>query len=502
MGTSGSSAFSFLDHLTYVDDDASNYEVTIAQEGFSYLDMLSEKNARTLSFAEKQKRSTSAALDGSTGARGKFNVKKHERVDHDEFCADTSLDAILRDIQQRREKIPYFPFAAALFGILLILWLSMPLWFSAGGMAMLVFFWVPPGMAILLWNVWKLDISRRHVQFQYRFTPAGQEAFDKINSALSAIKQSGQKMVLTGRKHFDDTRYSGGAKNLPEFDKIDWKWTKPPLLDLDFNVWRLKVLNRELFFMPDHILVFAGSETGAVPYSRFSILSACEDTQARDAIQVTNDAKVVGSTWMFVNDDGSPDKRFNANVKVPIITMGVARFDIGNFKFDLYISDLSVSDQTPGLFHSLQESSKNPQQKIAEQRRKKNLPNQSKSSKTQANTYEALLHATCLIMVADGKVSQKEKVQIQDIMERVNAPWSQEDVSSHIERFVTRVREQGLANVVRSTQRDVRVFREPQKLAQLRKCLNMVMAVDGEISDRERKMAESLLRAAKLENSD
>lgn len=497
MANSENSAFSFLNRFTYVDDDASRYEVTIAQEGFSYLDMLSEKSARTLSFAEKQQRDTSAALDGSTGAGGKLNVKKHERINHDDFCADTSLDAILRDIQQRREKFRFFPIAAVLGGIILVTWLSMPLLFSAGGLAMLVFFWVPPAIAILLWNVWKLDISRRHVQFQYRFTEAGQAAFDNINSALNAISKSGQNLVFTGRRHFDDTRYSGGAKDLPEFDRIDWNWTQPPLLDLDFKVWQLKLLNRELFFMPDHILVFAGSETGAVPYSSFSVECDSEDTQARDKIRVTKDTKVVGSTWRFVNEDGTPDKRFNANVKVPIITMGVAKFDVGNFKFDLYISDRSVSDRTPEMFHSLKESSKNPQKKIAEERRRKTSNIQQKSPEENGKIYETLLNATCLIMVADGKVRTDEKAQIQEIMEQANAPWPQEEVLFHIDRFVAKVREQGLSEIIRSTQQDVKIFRDPLKYAQLRKCLKLVMLADGKISDRERKIAESLLRAAK-----
>ena len=49
------SFFSFLDHLNMIEDDSSRYEVSVSEEGFSYLDLVSEKNARRLSFGRKAK---------------------------------------------------------------------------------------------------------------------------------------------------------------------------------------------------------------------------------------------------------------------------------------------------------------------------------------------------------------------------------------------------------------------------------------------------------------
>ncbi len=53
--------FSFLDHLNLIEDDSSRYEVGISDEGFSYLDLVSEKKAR-LTFEEKQNRETGAGF--------------------------------------------------------------------------------------------------------------------------------------------------------------------------------------------------------------------------------------------------------------------------------------------------------------------------------------------------------------------------------------------------------------------------------------------------------
>ena len=53
--------FSFLDHFNFIEDDSSSYEVGISDEGFSYLDLASEKKMKAISFQEKQKRETGAA---------------------------------------------------------------------------------------------------------------------------------------------------------------------------------------------------------------------------------------------------------------------------------------------------------------------------------------------------------------------------------------------------------------------------------------------------------
>ena len=81
--------FTFLDHFSFIEDDSSSYEIGITDEGFSYLDLASDKKVKAISFEEKQKRETGASLDGSKRARGQSNISKVEMVEHDEVCFDT-----------------------------------------------------------------------------------------------------------------------------------------------------------------------------------------------------------------------------------------------------------------------------------------------------------------------------------------------------------------------------------------------------------------------------
>ena len=75
--------------------------------------------------------------------------------------------------------------------------------------------------------------------------------------------------------------------------------------------------------MPDHILVYDGAQIGGLSYGTLKVSTATEVTQAHDEARRTHDSKVVGTTYRFVNNDGSPDRRFNNNIEIPLIEYGV-----------------------------------------------------------------------------------------------------------------------------------------------------------------------------------
>jgi hypothetical protein len=131
-------------------------------------------------------------------------------------------------------------------------------------------------------------------------------------------------ILYAGRRHFEDTRYSGGANSLPVFEGITLNRGRPPLLETDFDVWHIRAGRRDMYFMPDHILVYEGARVGGVAYSKLALSSGTEVIQAREIAKQTPDCKTVGSTYRFVNNDGSPDQRFNNNTVVPLVEYGIA----------------------------------------------------------------------------------------------------------------------------------------------------------------------------------
>lgn len=69
------------------------------------------------------------------------------------------------------------------------------------------------------------------------------------------------------------------------------------------------------------LLVFEDGRYGAVDYQTLRIEIGATNFIESEA--VPRDAQVVGSTWQYVNKDGSPDRRFNYNRQIPICSYQV-----------------------------------------------------------------------------------------------------------------------------------------------------------------------------------
>ncbi len=485
--------FSFLDNLNLIENDASQYEVGISDEGFSYLDMGSEKKVQKLTFADKQARESGAALDGSTRARGQSNLKKSETIDHDEICFDTDLKAIIRDIEDRRNKISVFPLILGVSMVLVAIWLylifnlSMPfLGFILSG------FIVVPSLAFVLVNSWFYDRSRKDVHFKYNITGSGEVAYERLNLALENVNASGQVLLYSGRQHFEDSRYSGGAATLPEFKEVACDLENPPLLEIPFKVWHLRVFNRDLYFMPDHILVYDGANMGGVNYGHLEIDTDSEVVQTRGIAKLTGDAKVVGRTFRFVNNDGSPDQRFNNNIEIPLIEYGILKLKGSGLDISLYVTDQKSVFEAPDRFSSITELARKPVLKIAEQRR---LEAVTRRKAKQEKIYSIVLDAMICVMFADGEASEAEQAKIHMLMQKIRSPWSENEINSQIQSFHRRVKSKGIDAIVSSICSQVSMIEgEKQQLA-FKKCLSQVMAADGRVHPKSANVRHAFVSA-------
>ncbi|QDT44550.1 Tellurite resistance protein TerB [Gimesia alba] len=493
---SNNTFFSFLDHFSFVEDDSSSYEIGITDEGFSYLDLSSEKKVKAISFAEKQKRETSAALDGSKRARGQSNISKIEMVEHDEVCFDTDLIAILKDIEKRKQNIAFMPWAIGLVSFLYFLWFLIP-FFATFPVVLMIFtgLFLIPGSIFILVNVAKLDHSRRHVNFSYRIEGKGETAFNNINESISLLNQCGAVLLYKGRRHFEDSRYSGGAKTQPEFAGVTFSLSSPPLLDLDFKVWHMHAFQKDFYFMPDHILVFQGARAGGISYANLAFSTDSEILQERGLVSKTRDSNIVGQTWRFVNKDGSPDKRFNNNVKIPEMKYGILKLEGSGIDLSLYASNQITSDNVPVSFSSMQQLAQKPVRKIAEERRAQAIERRKKRAEQK---FQTILNTLCCMMLADRNASVEERQKITDLMKRIKAPWDDSEIDQRMREFVIRARNSSYDQVLNETCEELQKITDPRQQDAIKKCLDKVANADGKIDKQEREVRNrfhSILKA-------
>lgn len=108
---------------------------------------------------------------------------------------------------------------------------------------------------------------------------------------------------------------AGASTNIK---RIPFKFTRKTPFYLSMNVETVQmVLKQEkLILLPDKILIIRGSKVGAVNYNSVSI--KISDIRFIESMGVPKDAQIIDYTWQFVNKNGSPDRRYKNNRKLPV----------------------------------------------------------------------------------------------------------------------------------------------------------------------------------------
>ena len=101
---------------------------------------------------------------------------------------------------------------------------------------------------------------------------------------------------------------------------ISLRLAAPSFVQTNLAVWSLAIGNQNLFFFPDRVLVYQGSEVGAAQYKDLRL--TLEQVAFVESGGVPSDSQVVGQTWRYVNKKGGPDRRFSNNAQIPIVQYG------------------------------------------------------------------------------------------------------------------------------------------------------------------------------------
>jgi multisubunit Na+/H+ antiporter MnhB subunit len=220
---------------------------------------------------------------------------------------DASSQRLLDEIQQRRATPRVAPWIAGI---------GIAAFFVAGnaGVGELSIAVVGAVMGGLFWWASGRDALRRTVVIGYDLDAVAAEHFEALINAWKALAGVGGLWHIPAQVH--DRKYHAGASTVLNRVAVRPATGEPPGIRTNIDVPFIRVGRQQLYFMPDRVLVFDGSQVGAVEYS--SLLVEVGTTRFVEDGSVPGDAQVVDHTWRYVNQDGGPDRRFANNAQLPI----------------------------------------------------------------------------------------------------------------------------------------------------------------------------------------
>jgi hypothetical protein len=236
-----------------------------------------------------------------------------------EELVEKSADELLEEIRSKSKLLGLTPLcvlvSAIAFVAFLVLLESPDAAFLRWGMLGIAVL----GLVCLPRTMWR-DRQARLVRIHYLFDDWGklvQEGLDRLLQVLG--RSSAIWSVSREHVHGDWKRHAGAGTSVAR-SRIRIGWGAPSFIETNARIGFLKIAGTKLYLFPDRMLIFG---PGGVRSVRYADLSATAGTVSfREEQGVPSDARVTGKTWRYVNKSGGPDRRFNNNYQIPVVSYG------------------------------------------------------------------------------------------------------------------------------------------------------------------------------------
>lgn len=141
---------------------------------------------------------------------------------------------------------------------------------------------------------------------------------NKVPSIWSKLVSSDMLWQVVGIYELDDnsSKKNAGISNMFERIEVELKYKTPYYIHTKSKVLQLKLDDYTLVILPSHYIIVDKYEVAIIKTEELEISSKA--VQYAETENLASDASVLSKTWQYANKDGSKDKRYKDNQKIPI----------------------------------------------------------------------------------------------------------------------------------------------------------------------------------------
>jgi len=223
---------------------------------------------------------------------------------------DSTSESLLNEIRQKHQKTRIAPLFAIASAIVVLGLLSAKV--SRWAVVPLV-----PVFALAHAAIGRRDWEEKLVLLNYDLDNEARALYIQLLSAMQTFASSARIWRVTSVQSGVDRKYHAGANTVLDKKVSYLRLALPSGFHTRVAVWAIQLRGQTLYFFPDRILVFEGSQVGAISYDCLSVTLG--QTRFVEDDDVPSDAQVVDRTWRYVNKNGTPDRRFANNRQLPVV---------------------------------------------------------------------------------------------------------------------------------------------------------------------------------------
>lgn len=175
------------------------------------------------------------------------------------------------------------------------------------------------------------------MKLDYEMDSCCKERYDYLIAIWDTLNKNKQIWQQTSESNVINSKYSAGVKSLIDRRKCKISRKCPYYIKTNIKPICLELKKKKLLFLPDKLLVITDSKVGAINYNDISI--SIDRISFTETESVPKDAKIINTTWLKVNKDGSPDRRFSNNQRLPVCEYGELIIESKNLYVELIFSN-------------------------------------------------------------------------------------------------------------------------------------------------------------------
>lgn len=257
-------------------------------------------------------------------------TQEHQEEDY-EIVIDRSAAEIIDQINKRVTS----PYYSIFIGVPTLL-----CFFLSFTSPIFLIFLIPGIIASYL--VFRQDIIRKTTPLIYEFDDEySKQKFNYFSETLQSLSSSKRVWRLKSQIAIEDWKRNAGSQSIIVRQTSRVGQIIPNLIKTNINVWGIDSGSITLYFFPDLIFVFQNGVYSTIAYNELKVVN--DDLQYTEHEALPQDATVIGQTWKFVRRDGGPDRRFNNNQQLPIVSYGLVQLTTQRFVLYLIVSSLKVA---------------------------------------------------------------------------------------------------------------------------------------------------------------
>ena len=213
------------------------------------------------------------------------------------------------------------------------------------------------GAVALMATPWTSWWDRRSLTTHifYDFDALGSKVHESIGRMLDGMQRADSIWSVRVEQSHGDWKRNAGAGVSIQRGSVRVGWGLPSRVEANVRVGHLTFSGTTLYFFPDRLLVYGLGAIRSLPY--VDILPEVGSVDFIEDGRLPQDAAKVGSTWLYVNKGGGPDRRFNNNRQLAIMRYGVLDLSSSSgLRLRLHISTTGLAAASAAILGLVQEA--------------------------------------------------------------------------------------------------------------------------------------------------